>query len=330
MKLGEIKEILTAKKVSVSLFHLDSANLEVNETYRPIGYRLAKHSYNALLKYNDKEFLGCGEDTNSEAIASEKSISEAIERAVFSLSPKTGSSNGWAAHTNLELAAISAVTELVERDSAIKHWLTFTPMMLLEASEILPADFLVELKDSEFPIPRVFVSFEFSGPLATVLLMNGNGNAVTGHSSGVDLQDAAISAAIEACRSAHHFQRFNFYRETKKLLSAENIESVQPGAHSLIYAYHKPVPSWFFGDKISKRNAQDKWIESYVRLSGLAEKSSFTGFECLNRTVVHAINDSLHPMFWGSTTTSIIDGFKNLSPNIFKYKKINFQPHLVG
>lgn len=330
MKSGEIKEILTAKRVSATLFHLDSVNLEVNETYRPIGFRLAKHSYNTLLKYNDKEFLGCGEDTKSKTTASEKSISEAVERAVFSLSPKTGSSNGWAAHIDLESAAISAITELAERDSAIKHWLTFTPMMLVEASEILPFYFLSELKQSEFPIPKVFVSFEFSGPLATVFLMNEEGNAVTGHSSGASLEEAVISATIEACRAAHHFQRFHFYRETGKLLSEKDIESVQPGVHSLIYAYHKPVPSWFFGDKISKRSAQGKWTESYSGLNELAEKSAFTAFQCLNRTIVHAVNDSFCPMFWGHTTIQIVDQFKHLNPNFFDSKQVNFQPHLVG
>jgi hypothetical protein len=330
MKSGEIKEILAAKRVSASLFHLDTVGLEVKETYRPIGFRLAKYAYNTLLKYNGKEYLGCGEDTNSKVVASEKSISEAIERAVFSLSPKTGSSNGWAAHTNLELAAISAVTELAERDSAIKHWLTYTPMLLLEASEVLPGHFLSELKESEFPIPKVFVSFEFSGPLVTVFLMNENGNAVTGHSSGASLGEAVISAAIEACRSAHHFQRFYFYRETEKLLSAQSIESVEPGVHSLIYAYHEPIPSWFFGNIISKRNAQEEWIKSYSGLNELAEKSKFDAFQCLNRTVVHVLNDSLHPMFWGSTTLSIVKQFRDLNPKIFDSKKINFQPHLVG
>ena len=330
MNPKEIKEILANKGVSPLLVNLDFKKPAARLTYRPVGFRLAKYSYNALIKYEGKDFLGCGEDVESENTAREKSISEAIERAVFSTSPKTGSSNGWAAHKNLELAAGSAIAELVERDSAIKHWLTFTPMMTIETSEVLPSCFLDEVKESEFPIPKVFVSFEFSGPLATVFLMNKKGNVVTGHSSGASLESAVISASIEACRSAHHFQRFHYYHETEKLLNIENHKSVQPGVHSLAYAYHKPIPNWFFGDKVSKLYAQERWIESYGKLSEVVEDSTFTAFECLNRIVVHAVNSRFQPMFWGNTNQSIIDNLKKLNPTIFNSKKINFQPHLVG
>lgn len=322
------------KDIAVTTLTESHEIVESHLSPRPEGFRLSKYSYNTIVKYSGIDALGCGEDTLNEDLARTKSLSEAIERVVMKWvarnSRKQITSNGWAAHPNLEEALYNSVLELTERDSALMHWLTMTPMLRVHANEVFPPEFLSELKRSEFPKLVTIVSFDFSGPLVTSLLMNENGHAISGHASGADFSRAVVSATIEACRAAHHYQRYSYYSETKNIFGQDYIGVIDPGAHSLMYAYHEKLPTWIFGKSISTNEAGLAWKDKITEVAGLIEDTKFSVYKLASHYVVRAENPGLQQIYWGSTQRAAKADLINWDRVKKKSNLINNQPHMVG
>ena len=77
---------------------------------------------------------GYGE-ANSKLLAVQKSIAEGVERIIFKALRETPggtlTSNGWAAH--IDDGCESAISELIERDAVLTHWLCKKPMTEVES-----------------------------------------------------------------------------------------------------------------------------------------------------------------------------------------------------
>lgn len=327
-----VREILIGQRLEAIPVFQDIQLLDTRPTVRPEGFRISKFAFNTFAKFENTEVLGCGEDAFSEKDAFEKSISEAIERAVLLMvsqnSREKMTSNGWAAHITLEDAALSAIYELVERDAALLHWLNNMPMYRIDESEILSREFINDLRRTEFQEAVVLVSFDFSGPVVTVLLRDRLGHCVSGHASGETLEKAVLGATIEACRSAHHFQRFEFYSETKRLLDGDKLQEISPGMHSLMYAYHEPLPAWLIGKKMDLAVAKKKWLNKNKSVLELLEESKFTAHSSNDRYIVRAENPFLQTIFWGPTEDAIMRKVMNLDR--LRNTNINLRPHMVG
>jgi hypothetical protein len=327
-----ISEILMGKKLKVDPVTQAIEIKNIMPTVRPEGFRLSQFAFNAFAKVDESEVLGCGEDMLDETIAREKAISEVIERAVLALTARSLkrkiSSNGWAAHTSVEDAALAAVYELIERDSALTHWLTKTPMQKLSNVESLPKAFLEQLRRSEFPEIINLVSFDFSGPLVTTLLRNSSGHVIAGHASGETMENAIASSTIEACRAAHHFQRFEYYEETKAMLSGAMPREIAPGMHSLMYAYHEPLPTWIMGNTVDFSEVRQNWSSTTNAVADIVASSKFSAFSTGSRFVVRAENDALQSVFWGPTEKAILDS--NINWNRIEKNNTNLRPHMVG
>ncbi len=328
------QEILHAKDISLAPINKIIEISSITRTSRPEGFRLAQHSFNAIANCDGLEVLGCGEDALDESLAQMKAVSEAIERAVMKViarkCEKKISSNGWAAHTSLEKAATAAIFELAERDSALMHWFTKTPMRQIHNDIPVPNKFIKELRQTEFPELTLLISVEFSGPVVTALLSNDKGRAISGHSSGPDLEEAIRSAVIEACRAAHHFQRFSYYDGTRALLKGKAPAETQPGMHSLMYAYHEPLPLWIRGCKIDYQAASSLWLQGTNSIVKVMEESKFSAYTTEKHVVVRAENEKLQSIFWGSTETALeqqVVNWGRLSPYT---SHINLRPHMVG
>jgi hypothetical protein len=67
----------------------------------------------------------------TEEVAFGKAVSEAIERWAMLTASHVKSSNGFAAHWDSNVAAMSAADEIIERDAFLCHFLTKTPFQLL-------------------------------------------------------------------------------------------------------------------------------------------------------------------------------------------------------
>lgn len=314
-------------------------NLNVFQITRPIGFRFQKHIVVIEAELGSKKLISCGED-NSIETATAKAISELIERSTLIEWTQVNSqtlrktSNGWAAHPDEDLARISAMLELVERDAVLSQWYLAAPFV-----EIDPQDFPLDIKTwvheelsrSEFPILRVLISTEGIGPAVTCLLLNNQGLGVCSHSTKIDLKESISGAISEACRAAHHALRKSYWKDT--MILKENLPAaIDSGAHAVYYAYQEPFPSWMFGDKYSWEKANKIWKERISKVLQRKDEFSFT-------TVLESpvfVGFATHPecldLEWG--TTSSENFFKKVSnqriaKNLTK-QTLNHKPHIIS
>ena len=310
------------------------SSFAVSEGSRPEGFRFSRHIINAEAELFGRKVVACGEADTPE-LAITKAIAELLERSAlltYSLDHpgNASSSNGWAAHSDVESARTAASLELCERDAVLAQWYTATPFLEIPESE-LPQSIQQwrssELTISEFPILRVLLSTCGLGPSVTCLFMNERGFGVSSHSTKSTLAESIDSAIAETCRAAHHTLRKAFWRDTLALKSGEATD-VTPGTHSVYYAYHEPLPNWMFGESVSWNDADILWrsgIESALALE--------TQFQVLLESPVvvgFARNPLALPLNWGTTKIeSVLEtaAGKRLAAQTPEW---NLKPHIIS
>lgn len=115
--------------------NIDKYDITFTELGWPRKYGLPFFDFACDLKINNVEFVGRGSSINrDEAII--KSFAEATERMNLKNSTITTSSNGIASHSDLSRARENAMTELIERDSFLCHFLTTTAFATYSDKEI--------------------------------------------------------------------------------------------------------------------------------------------------------------------------------------------------
>ncbi|HPI40816.1 MAG TPA: YcaO-like family protein, partial [Pseudobdellovibrionaceae bacterium] len=114
-------------------------NASVFEVRRPKGFRFNNFSYNIAADILGRNILVTGEGHTKEQAVT-KAVAELIERSalieVADADPSVKTSNGWAAHSDFEVAKLNAIRELVERDTILKHWYSMTPFAVVDSSSL--------------------------------------------------------------------------------------------------------------------------------------------------------------------------------------------------
>ena len=159
------------------------------------------------LQLNGEFFRGSGAGP-SDDLALCKGFAEALERGAVVASAKK-SSNGFAAHLDSVLAKQLAIAELKERDLFLCHFLTKTPFIRIDpwqedrkiADSIGAWKAKQEVEVQFFSLSKEGVFCAISGFSAKSPFGMTGGTAIRSN-----LKDAAISAFIEAARTATHFQ----------------------------------------------------------------------------------------------------------------------------
>jgi YcaO cyclodehydratase, ATP-ad Mg2+-binding len=240
-------------------------SVEISRGGRPDGFRFYSEIITIQATFRGSQIIVCGE-ANDQSLAMTKAVAELLERTALlsTTSPIANkSSNGWAAHIDIEQAKRAATLELIERDAVLAQWYTSTPFVEIP-NESLPIQFKdwvgQELAKSEFPNLRVLYSTEGIGPSVTCMLTDDRGYGVTGHATRDSLHESVESAIGEACRAAHLAISKSNWNDTL-LLKDESAARVRPSAHALFYAYHEAFPSWMFGEKLSWAEANLNWTD---------------------------------------------------------------------
>ncbi len=102
-------------------------------------------------KFEGREYFGRGQDTSYRG-ALLKSCGEAVERLAVEFSTAS-SSNGFAAHTNLQLAKKSARLEVIERDQFLCHMLTHQPFKdISDSAQIYSGSLYPRMKKKLAPL----------------------------------------------------------------------------------------------------------------------------------------------------------------------------------
>jgi len=282
--------------------------LSVEIGHRPEGLRYSQHIINIKATLEGHRIVVTGEG-DSIRLALAKACSELTERAaLISTGDLYGAttSNGWSAHPEFQTARQHAVFELIERDAVLAQWYSSTPFLKIRSDQF-PLDLkkwaASELSRSEFPELSVLISTKGLGPSVTCLLKNKNGFGVSGHASRATLRNAIESALAEACRAAHATLRREYWGDTFKLKN-KTPGPVDPGAHSVYYAYHEPFPKWMEGNAISWTEADTLWrfriggiVESDFSFQTVLQAPIFAGF------AKHPLAVELH---WGSTDENLV------------------------
>lgn len=287
---------------------------------RPEGYALPNHhATSVIISHADEQVTGYGEGDSQTAL--DKALSEAIERSMLiELRKQTGrreSSNGWACHLTADLAIDAALFELIERDVALSTWQAGGPFFLIP-NALWP----VQLQDwrsankprAEFFDLKVLISETTNGACISAMLFNDRGNFVAGHGSGLNLEDAILSASAECFRSAHAAIRFEHFIDVLHLHEGRLVLPAQPGAHSLAYAYGVSIPSVVSIVQMSTPEIRKIWARHVTKFRSL-DRSDFTVtlFPVEERVVARVKGQRYQEIFWGSNP--IDSKFKNNSPH---------------
>lgn len=313
------------------------SDVVVAESYRPVGFRFRNYSFNIAGQVNGKDILVTGEaDTKELAIT--KAVAEFIERCVLIEFAQTQSgiktSNGWAAHVDIELAKENAIRELIERDAILRHWYTQTPFLEIDFNS-LPSKIknwsYHELSKSEFPILKILISDLGYGPSLTAVLMNKKGYAVTGHCSKESMMDAIEGAIEEACRMAHHYLVKTYLMDTEKLKKGE-FARVETGSHGVYYAHQEPLPDWMFEKIIEFKSALKNWNAQNAMLDKCKYKFQIRQVASEPLYVVQAVSDSCIELGWGhEKMDSLLKRLNGkIEQQILLKSKLNLKPHIIS
>ncbi len=161
------------------------------------------------LKIDGREIISRGTDSDF-TTATMKATAEALERAFLQQIDEAETSNGIAVHYNREQAELSAICELLERDSFFCHFLSSTPFIEIPHHELPNCkvsksiiDFL-HSKGAEIRFGYLSTDSRLSGVVCAIFgldLPNPFGMTL-GTSVKKSFDDAVRSALIESSRSA--------------------------------------------------------------------------------------------------------------------------------
>ena len=260
-------------------------------SHRQTGYRLAEHSVLTEVRTSGGvSGYGYGE-SDLKLLAVQKSISEAVERSVFTTlskdDPTLLSSSGWAAHFSADRAQKNARDELLERDAVLLHWLTETPCEKLDPSSLpvfLSNWFRDELKLAKrFNRASVLLTHLGNIPSVTVIIHDESGYGFAAHASAISLADGVWKALSEVCRVADYATQ-GFIVGSGGLHTADD--------HALYYFRERPFPAWVFsGPEVPFSAANVSWTRR-ARLSPSLE-FQYVNYHCGPLVVSRCVSENI-------------------------------------
>jgi hypothetical protein len=191
-------------------------------------------------KSNGKIVTGRGTDKDKDT-AIVKATAEVLERYFLNRLTEADSSNGVAIHTERQFAELSALFELLERDSFFCHFLTKTPFDSIDSTIINEASLcrsildLLESKGAEVRFGKMKTDYRFSAVVCAIFgTHSANGFGMTlGTSVKQTLKEGILSALLESARSAVGYLSLTS-EELTTLRSADNAACSTPEHHLLV------------------------------------------------------------------------------------------------
>jgi hypothetical protein len=202
----------------------------------PMPFRVQISYYSELIK---SRIYGYGESLR-ELHAYEKAICELIEReALFTKGEEYGlfSTNGLACHRWERLAKNSAKIELLERDAFLRHWLTMTPLTIVDDWE---DDLILKFKGSVESFGHKLVLAETSlGYIKTSIAV-----VINPLTNGFLIGSSATSSKQERMRKAVGEAYLSLFNR-----QGDNIDWKVPNFdnHANFWYYRRSMPQWFLG-----------------------------------------------------------------------------------
>ena len=299
---------------------------------RTIGWRIVKHSIETKVEAsNGVCAFGFGEH-NIELLAVQKSIAEAVERCIFRLlkesRPELKNSSGWAAHLTKLKAQASAKSELLERDTALLHWIGQIPMDQVDPSTF-PSLLQNWIKKELVLAPRfnkikILMSKVGFAPIVATFIHDENGFGFISQATATDLQTATEKALTETCRIA------DFFKKGISNTISSNFPNT-PEEHANYYAFNEKLPPWLFGNNIEWQPAQKTWENKNKMASDQNLVTVYEDFECGLLHVSYCQSSQVQKLFFGPTESAFKEGLINIEriKNICGDEQLCFLPHFI-
>lgn len=188
----------------------------------------------ATLKLNSKEWKGHGH-ASSKDLALRKAITEAIERAISLQHIST--SNGIAAHTNLESAKKNAQNELIERDLFLSHFITKTPFIKEKNSkDKIPLSIIKYINSNEDNVDLFKFKNNNMGEGYVCLISNSkNWGGIIGLSFGeLNSKELITKAVVEAFRQYRFEIVTNKFKNRITLMDFNNLNKWNYADHGYL------------------------------------------------------------------------------------------------
>lgn len=273
------------------------------------------HDIQCSFSKNGKTYSGRGTDLSKE-LAIIRSTAEMLERFFLDQLHDADSSNGVAVHTESKLAELSALFELLERDSFFCHFLTKTPfeeITLSMGSQSALSERILSLlksKDAEICIAKMRTDPRFSSVVCAIFGLESQVpfGMTLGTSVKLTVEEAIDAALIESARSAiaylsnpHHLRDlkvekklFHFSRPEDHLILGLNTD------------YARDFKETFFRKNMLESVATDQGIE-FDKISISSFKTElFDSSIAMNPPLflARASSSSLMNLFFGAFESS--------------------------
>lgn len=314
------KILIKDKTISVETIPTPTLS-KFEQIKRPNGYSLPAQISGSVIASHESINIEGFADAEP-VLCEQKAVSEALERYALryftSKNKVVETSNGWACHFSPEQAVENAVFELIERDVALTNWEDYG--IFFEIPEDLwPIEIikwkLDRPKDIEFSNLKLFLSKNENGCAISAFLFNENNNFVAGHSSRNSLNQAILSATSECMRAAHSALRFEYLNDVISLHSNKKLNNVEPGSHSLAYAYSEVLPKEVKIESATASQISDFWNLHQSNFKNLNyDDFEIKLFKVNDRFVARVKTNKMREIYWGQN--------KNTCKNNY--------PHCVG
>jgi len=218
------------------------------------------HDMSVRIQILGKPYEGRGHATTKD-VAVQKALAEAIERAMCLQHLDT--TNGVAAHYDLELAKKNARNELLERDLFLSHFLTKTPFILTpEWRAFLPGEVFADISRAGDSL-QIYKMGPTSHGQGIVCLIRGGERwgGVLGLSFGQEHESAlVIKASLEAYRYYWHrrsHQTLNDHHDLESFLALPKWRYEDNGRLGLNPDYFSRISPLFPEDPMAGQRAED-------------------------------------------------------------------------
>ena len=302
------------------------------KSYRTPGYRIVKHSVETKIEASNGVYAyGFGEH-DLELLALQKSIAEGVERCVFKIlketRPEFKNSNGWAAHLTKSKAQASARSELLERDAALLHWLSQTPMDQIDHAS-LPATIKSWITEELSLAPRfnrikILVSRLGFAPIVATFVHDQDGFGFISQATSSDLQHAIEKALTETCRIA------DFYEKGISVPDSKDHPTTADG-HANYYAFVEKLPTWLFGNTIQWKFTKQLWANKHKKIYSQNIITVCGDYQCGPLHISYCQSSQVQQLFFGPTETALTEGLINIEriKNVCGIRQLCFLPHFV-
>lgn len=293
----------------------------INEYNQSFGFEYVLYDWTRRLSYNaydiqcsfvrnGKSYLGRGTESKKD-LAIIKSTAEMLERFFLDQLDEADSSNGVAVHTDVKLAEISALCELLERDSFFCHFLTKTPFTEIEISSFPDSSLLkdiislLEFHGAEIRIGQMRTDPRFCSVVCAIYGLSAKTpfGMTLGTSVKLTVEEAIESALIEAARSAIAYL-LNPELLTTEKLSMDNHSFSRPEDHlrlGLNTDYAVQFREIFFRPNFGQLESSGSEIDFETISVSSFKPELFDGSFCMSPPIFlsRASSDSLIKLFFG-------------------------------